>query len=320
MNSLRAALMAQAAGLIWAVDETFFMGIKAQIEHGELFTSNGVLKPGEDTDSVQAAAIHPATERATAKREGTVLVVPVSGVISPRMSLFDYLFNGGTTNPAAVAAAVEQGVNDPSIKTVIVTYDTPGGNTMQVTEAAQRMLAVRGKGTPIISQVVGVCASAGYWMASTGDEISATPSGLVGGVGAFQTHDDLSGMYAQEGVNRTFQQAGAFKTEAMDTAPLSDEAVAHRLANVEAVMTQFAADVAKGRNVTPAVVRGEEYGQGRAYLSPLALKRGMVDRVRAFADTLSAYGAQLDPIMSDRRGRTMALSDAAAHARLRGID
>lgn len=273
MNSLRAALLAKASGLIWAMDDAEYQSILAQIEHGPLFTSNGILKPGEDAERLQAAAIHQNTERATARREGGVMVVPVVGIISNRMSLFDYLFGGGSTSPAAIAAAVESGVADSGIKSVVVTYDTPGGVTTGVTEACARLLAIRGQGTPIISQVIGTCASAGYWMASTGDEISATPSAMVGGVGAFQTHDDNSGMYEQEGTHRTFQQAGLWKTESMDTQALSEEATAHRLANVDAVMGQFAADVAKGRGVTPAEVRGEKYGQGRVYLAPLAKER-----------------------------------------------
>jgi ClpP class serine protease len=84
-------------------------------------------------------------------------------------------------------------------------------------------------------------------------------------------------------------------------------------------MGQFAADVAKGRGVSAAMVRSEAYGQGRVYLAPLALERKMVDRVRAFTDTLTAFGATTDPVQSDRRGRPMALTLAQAEARIRGI-
>jgi signal peptide peptidase SppA len=235
------------------------------------------------------------------------------------MSLFDYLCGGGSSSPASVAAAVESGVADGTVKSVVVAYDTPGGVTTGVTEAHARLIACRGQGKPVVAQVNGMCASAGFWMASAQDEISATPSAMVGGVGAFQSHDDCSGMYEQEGIHRTFQQAGAWKTEAMDTHALSAEATAHREANVEAVMGQFAADVAKGRGVSAAMVRSEAYGQGRVYLAPLALERKMVDRVRAFTDTLTAFGATTDPVQSDRRGRPMALTLAQAEARIRGI-
>lgn len=322
MNSLRAALMAQAAGLVWGMEEAYRLALFAQIEHGQLHTPQGLLAAGQDAEApppeTLGAAMHPATQKALASRQGNVVVIPVVGTIANRISLFDYLFGGGVTSPAAIASAVEQAVADTTVKSVILAIDSPGGVTTQVTEAVNRILAVRGKGTPIIAQVVGMCASCAYWIGSAADEVVATPSALVGGIGVFMTHDDNSGMYEQEGTKRTFQQAGLYKTENSDTQPLSAEAEAHRLANVEAVMAQFAADVAKGRGVTPAHVRGEDYGQGRAYLAPLALTRGLVDRVRSYPDTLVAIGAPTDPVESEQP-RRRSYAKASAEARLHGV-
>ena len=45
--------------------------------------------------------MHPATEKATAKKAGGVAYIPVKGVILSRMSIFDFLFGGGSTSPAS---------------------------------------------------------------------------------------------------------------------------------------------------------------------------------------------------------------------------
>lgn len=313
-----AYLLASAASHPWALDERFMRtamaaGLQALRGGGAHMLGVARVEDSEiqslaDQEAPDAAAISPATERAAAKRIGSVAHIPVRGVISNRASFFDLFFGTAPTTPAGILARATAAVADESIKAVILEYDSPGGVVTGVQECFDGLLALRGK-KPLIAQVSGTCASAAYWLASAQDEVVATPTALVGSVGVYMTHEDWSKFYEEMGVVVTFVQQGKFKTEGSDSEPLSPEAFAHMQEMVDDFMTMFVGAVARGRATQPATVRGERYGEGRVFTAARAMERGMVDKVRTFNDTLLAYGVDpFAPPPEARRGRSLALA------------
>lgn len=258
-----------------------------------------------------AARLSPATERAIARRPGGVAVIPVKGVISSRVSLFDLLFGGGATPPAWIARQRQKAMDDDSIKAIVMQYDTPGGSVFGVEEAAEAMTADKGK-KPVIAHVTGSCASAGYWLASGADEIVADATSIIGSIGVYMVHEDLSKLYEEIGVKITYIKAGQYKVEGNDSEPLTVTAEEHLQEMVDDYMKLFVDRVAKGRNVATSLVRGERFGQGRAYVAARSQERGLIDRVRSFDDTLRALG--LDPMAPEpearSRGRGLAMLGA----------
>jgi signal peptide peptidase SppA len=252
------------------------------------------------------AALHPATARATAKKSGSIAVIPINGTISPKGSIWDWIFGTTPTTPANIAQAVTDAANDESVKAIVLNIDSGGGSVVGITEAHAAIMAARGK-KPIVAQVCGACCSAAYWLASAADEIAATQSATVGGIGVYTSHDDVSEALAKLGVKRTYVQAGAYKTEGAPEEPLSEEAQAHMQEYVDDFMSYFAADVAAGRGVPVATVTGEPYGQGRSYAAPRAAKRGLVDKVRSLSDTVGMFGASMDQPTGKKTGRALNL-------------
>lgn len=317
LNNLRASLLHAAASTCWAIQREVGDAIMAQLESGQLVDTRAM----DTTDpEASAAAIHPATFAAVARREGTVAVIPVDGIIATRQTFMDYVMGYNVVAPAALVNAMEGAVLDPDVKAVVVTFNTPGGVTTGVPEAHARIMALRGRGKPLIAQVVGQCSSAGYWLASAFDEIDMTESAVAGSVGAYIPHTDLSGAYAQAGVAKVYVEAplGGYKTEGNDTAPLSDEARAHVQEIVDDGYAMFVRDVAKGRGVAESVVRGDDFGRGRVYTASRCVQRGMADKVRTMSDTLAALGVREAPTApAARGGRSLALAEQ--QARLAGI-
>jgi signal peptide peptidase SppA len=253
------------------------------------------------------AAVHSATERATARKEGNVAIIPVRGVISNRMTIFDWLMGTAPCSPGRLVALATAAVNDASIKAVIIDYDSPGGSVMGVQEAFDALFALRGK-KPIIAQVSGQCCSAAYWMACGQDEIVATKSAVLPSLGVYMTHEDWSKYYAELGVLTTYIQKGEYKTEGANDKPLSEEALAHLDEMCGDYMDMFVGSVASGRGIAASVASGADYGQGRAYTAARCLTRGIIDKVRDLPTTLATYG--VDPSAPDpqaRRGRGTAL-------------
>jgi signal peptide peptidase SppA len=226
--------------------------------------------------STLVPSMEAATKLIPAKRSvGSVAVVPLTGFLTQKPSLFSLIFGG--TSVQAFAREVIAALADPSVGAVVMDVDSPGGEVFGVTEAATAIREARGT-KPLIAVANPMAASAAYWLASQADEIVATPSGLVGSVGVFTTHVDQSKALEQQGLTVTFISYGDRKTEGNPAEPLSEEAFSSVQARVDETGRQFEADVAKGRKVTAARVH-EDYGKGGILTASQALAAGVVDRV-----------------------------------------
>lgn len=323
-NELRARLLAEAAAYPWLMHPAMLQTLMATMYmratgHGTAVEVGSPLPgfhiPGDDALTPDAAGalepsakMHGNAERALAKKSGAVAIIPIVGVITPRLSFWEEMFGMRSANPALITAAATACANDPDVKAVILAVDSPGGNATGVEECATALRALREK-KPIVAQVNGLCASAAYWLASSAEDISVTPTGMVGSVGAYMYHEDWSEAYAQAGVKPTYVQRGQFKTEWQQEVALTEEAKAHIQQMVDDVYTMFTESVATGRGVSLADVQGERFGEGRTFMAARAVERGMADRVRTFADTLAALGGGASVEVRGARGRTVAQAE-----------
>lgn len=206
---------------------------------------------------------------------GTVAVIPLSGFLTQKPTLFSMLFGG--TSVREFAREVVAAMGDQSIGAVVLDIDSPGGETFGVTEAAALIREARGS-KPLIAVANPIAASAAYWIASQADEVAVTPSGLAGSIGVFSTHVDESKALEQAGLAVTFIKYGARKAEAMGVEPLSEDALASIQERVDAAGRQFESDVAKGRGVTAAKVHSD-FGEGAVLTAEQSVKAGLADRV-----------------------------------------
>jgi len=315
-----AALLATASVQCWAMDRDMLesamgaahlslqsadaapgtLAVQVEVPATDALDPVAHVEGEADDAETLAARMSPAAERKLASTPGGVAIIPVRGIISNRLTFMDLMMGTRPNSPAAIAGAVAQAVNDPQVKAVILDFDSPGGVVTGVPEAFARIFAMRGK-KPLLAQVSGSCGSAAYWLAAACDEISATPTALVGSIGCYQVHEELSKMYADIGVVVTYIADTPDKVEGNDTTPLAPEALAHRQAMVNGYSAMFLRDVKAGRGQSLDVP-----GRGRAYLAGDALTRGLIDKVRDLQDSLVALGmdSPSTPPTNTRAGRS----------------
>jgi signal peptide peptidase SppA len=239
------------------------------------------------TDEELSAAV--AARRPKVTGSGGVHVIPIHGVISPRMNMLTNM-SGGTTAEgitedlhAAVAA---------NPRAIVLDIDSPGGNVAGIHEVAREVLAARAK-VPVVAVSNHLMGSAAYWIGSGATEIVGSPSSLVGGVGVYTLYNDISAALDKMGIKRTLiAGGGAYKGEGADGGALTDEALLHRKGIVEGFATQFLTDVAAGRGSDVATVR-DTYGQGRVFRAPEALRAGMINRIATLSDTITRLGGSV---------------------------
>jgi signal peptide peptidase SppA len=215
--------------------------------------------------------------------EGAIAIIPIYGVIAPRLNVLSD-FSGGTTFEA-LSKQLAEAMANKAIKTIVFDVDSPGGNVAGATEFAREVMRARTK-KPILAIAQYMMASAAYWAMAGATEIVAAPSAMVGSIGVFTIHEDLSKALEMEGVKLTYLAAGKWKVAGNETEPLSKEVAGRIQAKVDEAYEKFLSDVSKGRGVALDEIRAG-YGEGDTVSAAEALRLGMIDRVATLDDTIA---------------------------------
>lgn len=270
---MRARLLAECADTIWTMRPEALAVVQA-FANSTMTVEEARRQMGLET-----------VEEETDEPSGAIALIPLRGVITPRGSFLDMLF-GGPRGLLDFRASLRAAVNDPAIEAILLDVDSPGGSVSMTPEAAAAVRAARAV-KPIVASANAMAASGAYYIASQADELVMTPSGIVGSIGVFSTHGEISKLEERIGIKTTLIHAAASprKTDGNMYEPLSAEARADIQAIVDEICEEFIADVAAGRGVSADDVRAN-YGQGACLRAPAALAAGMVDRVETIETTL----------------------------------
>lgn len=239
-----------------------------------------VLEISADESSAAAPA---RVEIARKNLRGSVQVIPVSGVLTPKTSFFSMFFGG--TGLDMLTMQLREAMADTSVSAVVLDIDSPGGSVYGMDEFSQEVFEARSR-KPIVAIASPLAASAAYNLAVSATELMATPSGEVGSIGVYMAHMDWSRNLDQMGVTPTLISAGKYKVEGNPYQPLTEEARDAFQASVNRYYDMFVKRVAKGRNVSVSQVRSG-FGEGRVLGSQEALSLGMIDRVGTLDDAIS---------------------------------
>lgn len=227
---------------------------------------------------------HMARSTHSHKTGENIAVLPIYGIISHRSSMMDSVSESTGASAEAISKQFTSFVEDPSVGSIILDMDSPGGTVNGVMELADQIFEARNK-KKIYAVVNSQAASAAYWLASQAEELIITPSGDVGSIGVYMMHQDISERMKQDGINTTFIKAGKYKTEGNPYVSMDDEAVAAFQGKVDFHYGNFIKAVARGRGVKALDVRNG-FGEGRMVTAPDALKMNMVDRIATMDDTI----------------------------------
>jgi signal peptide peptidase SppA len=279
----------------------------AAIYPGAMARVQAAIRSEQPTE-LNAAAIRSAVATPMLPPDG-IAVVPVHGVITKRSSFLSMLFGGVSLD--GLQATLLQLRDDSTVKAIVLHFDTPGGGVYGVDETAD-VIADVSRRKRVIGFTDGMCASAGYWLASACERLVATPSAEIGSIGVFAIHFDHSGELAEAGIVPTLVKAGEHKAEANPYQPLSDEDRAAMQSRIDAYYALFTKRVARGRGVSVEAVRGETFGEGRVVGAPQAVSAGMADEIGTFADVLRGITRETSSRAAQAADSLLALKVRAA--------
>lgn len=222
---------------------------------------------------------------------GGVAVIPVEGLLGPKLTMMMW-YSGGTSTQK-LAAAVRQAADDPLVGAIVLEVDSTGGYAIGNEEAAMA-IAEAGRRKTLVTVANGDMASAAYYLgvAAGPGRVVASPSSWAGSIGTISVHADYSVQDANAGVKYTVIRAGENKWVPNDYEPLSDKGRANVQAEVDQFNRLFIRGVARYRGVEEAKVLSD-FGQGRYFIAEEALNRGLIDRVATIEEVIAELAADL---------------------------
>jgi signal peptide peptidase SppA len=202
-------------------------------------------------------------------------VIPVTGVLVQKLCAVRP--ESGMSGYDAIRSAFLCALEDEAARAIVLDIDSPGGEVSGCFDLVDEIYSARGV-KPIVAILNEVAYSAAYALASAADRITVPRTGGIGSIGIVCCHVDWSRAMTAAGLNVTFIQYGARKTDGASEKPLSDEALAAFQADIDTMGDLFVETVARNRGLTAAVVRGTE---AATYLGQAGVNLGLADAVLA---------------------------------------
>lgn len=236
------------------------------------------------------------------QRGRAVAIIPVVGVVTPFQVPWIYkIFGIRMASLPEIVGAARAAANDPEVGRIVLAIHSPGGSISGVPEAFAALREVD-KVKPLHASVNYMAASAAYWLAAAAREIVATPSALVGSIGAKIRHVSIQKALDMEGVVVTDISNPDSKTDWSEVRDLTETARAEITRLVDDAYKMFKRDISSSRALDFAE-NGNQYG--RVVPARDALKLKLIDRVTTFDKYLNE-GQQLD-LATETRRATLAL-------------
>lgn len=221
-------------------------------------------------------------------RTGRTAVIQVSGVLTEAgPSMWDYFRGVGGTSYAKIRQEIGAAELDDAVDDIVVVFDTPGGS---VDGADETWKAIKDTAKPVTAIVSGMCASAGYYIASACDTIIArSPASWIGSIGVVVTDVDDTKYFESWGIY--IVEVTSDNAENKRLSPLTKEGKEELRRTVNAYERQFHKRIQEGRGISREKII-DDFGKGSMFVAidpdPKerdALSRGMIDEVKNGFDT-----------------------------------
>jgi signal peptide peptidase SppA len=203
-----------------------------------------------------------------------VAVLPVDGIISKRASLFMDICGGTSTQ--LFQQELSAALSDPTVNSIILAVDSPGGSVDGIQGAADAVYQARDQ-KPIVCYVDGNMCSAAYWIGSSASKVFiGSDTDSVGSIGVVTSHVDTSNAEHQRGVKVTDITAGKYKRIASQHEPLTQEGRASIQDELDQIYGVFVDAVARNRG-TDADTVATRMADGRVFRGQKAIDAGLAD-------------------------------------------
>lgn len=217
-----------------------------------------------------------------AKERNGVAIISAEGPMFKKANLLTEM--SGATSYELLRRDFQSAIDNPSVHSILLNVDTPGGEAAGTGELAQAIYEARGK-KPIVAYAADLAASAGYWLASAADKIVIGQSAQLGSIGVRAAMTDSSARDQARGVKTIEFVSSQSPYKAADIK--TEDGRARVQSRVDALAQVFIEAVAQNRDVTVAQVL-DGFGKGDVFVGKAAIAAGMADEFGTFEGVLAS--------------------------------
>jgi protease-4 len=209
------------------------------------------------------------------------------GVVVAKGTILDGSRPPGEIGGDSTAALVRQAREDEEIKAVVLRVDSGGGSAFASEVIRRELELTRAAGKPVVVSMGSVAASGGYWIATSSDEIWASPDTITGSIGIFGMIPTFQKPLAKylgvtvDGVGTTWLSGAVRPDRALD--PRAGELVQLM---IDRGYEEFLERVAKARDMSRDEV--DRIARGRIWSGADAHRIGLVDQLGGLEEAIAA--------------------------------
>ena len=184
--------------------------------------------------------------------------------------------SGVITDDQERAKLLDKLARTPSVKAVVVRFNSPGGTTTGG-EALYTQLRRLAKDRPVVAVFGTMATSAAYMSGVAADHIVARANSITGSVGVIMQWAEVSQMMGKLGIDMNEMKSGNLKAVPSPFEPLSEDGRQLTQEMIDESHKWFVDLVVKRRNITPEKIPG--FMKGRIFSGRQALSYGLIDAV-----------------------------------------
>ena len=223
----------------------------------------------------------------TAKRD-TIAVLHVVGTIVDGDSSAGGLMGGESVGSRTIRNALEEILDEPLVRGVVVRIDSPGGSAVASEVMWQGLRRVAGE-KPVWVSVGSMAASGGYYTAVGGDRIYVSPSSIVGSIGVVGGKFSMGELYEKLHVHIVERSRGPRANLFSTKEPWTSEELAFVRGKMADTYALFTSRVQKGR---PGIDLSQT-AEGRLFTGGRAIELGMADEIGTLDDAVQDLASEL---------------------------
>jgi protease-4 len=226
------------------------------------------------------------SDRPGAKGKGDKVAVVVA-----RGSIVDGTAGPGRIGGDSTAALIRKARQDEKVKAIVLRVDSGGGSAFASEVIRRELQLAQEAKKPVVVSMGSVAASGGYWIATSSDEIWASPETITGSIGIFGMFPTIEkplakylGMHV-DGVGTT-PWAGALRID-RELQPRIGESIQQMINHG---YEEFLVRVGKARKMSRDDV--DKIARGRVWSGADAKERGLVDKLGGLQDAIASAAAK----------------------------
>lgn len=236
-------------------------------------------------------------------RVGNMAIVKVHGSLTNTHQWWHAWIAGYVASYEAIADALQIALDEEGVDEILMDFAT-GGGVVRGLDIMSDAMRRADKRKPVYAHTDSHAFSAGYWMASTARQVTASRMAEVGSIGTLMVLTTYVKAAEKEGIEYHVFRAGEFKALGLPYEELDDKAKAYIQDNLEKTNRFFLEHVSRNRNLMMS--ERERWAEGKTFFAEEALAVGLIDRVTTLADLIGSAASKTTT--SDPRRFEMSIS------------